>query len=95
MNNSNAMVRSNETFCYHSFDLRQLVSFAEIARTGSFRRAAKTLHIAQPALSRQIKQLERRSGLTCLTGLPVACTLRSKEENWPVGCPLFFRKSTI
>ena len=45
-------------FCYHSFDLRQLVSFAEIARTGSFRRAAKTLHIAQPALSRQIKRLE-------------------------------------
>jgi Bacterial regulatory helix-turn-helix protein, lysR family len=37
-------------FCYHSFDLRQLVSFAEIARTGSFRQAAKTLHIAQPAL---------------------------------------------
>jgi LysR family transcriptional regulator, nitrogen assimilation regulatory protein len=45
-------------FCYHSFDLRQLVSFAEIARAGSFRQAAKTLHIAQPALSRQIKQLE-------------------------------------
>jgi hypothetical protein len=41
-------------FCYHSFDLRQLVSFAEIARAGSFRQAAKTLHIAQPALSRQI-----------------------------------------
>jgi DNA-binding transcriptional LysR family regulator len=45
-------------FCYHPFDLRQLVSFAEIARTGSFRQAAKPLHIAQPALSRQIKQLE-------------------------------------
>src|ERR1700730_6648472 len=33
-------------FCYHPFDLRQLVSFAEIARTGSFRQAAKTLHVA-------------------------------------------------
>ena len=52
-------------FCYHSFDLRQLVSFAEIARTGSFRQAAKTLHIAQPALSRQIKQLEAALGI-CL-----------------------------
>ncbi|MBV8277861.1 MAG: LysR family transcriptional regulator [Verrucomicrobia bacterium] len=52
-------------FCYHPFDLRQLVSFAEIARTGSFRQAAKTLHIAQPALSRQIKQLESAIGI-CL-----------------------------
>jgi DNA-binding transcriptional LysR family regulator len=52
-------------FCYHHFDLRQLVSFAEIARTGSFRQAAKTLHIAQPALSRQIKQLEAALGI-CL-----------------------------
>jgi LysR family transcriptional regulator, benzoate and cis,cis-muconate-responsive activator of ben and cat genes len=49
--------------CYHSFDLRQLVSFAEIARTGSFRQAAKTLHIAQPALSRQIKHLEAALGI--------------------------------
>jgi DNA-binding transcriptional LysR family regulator len=45
-------------FSYHHFDLRQLVSFAEIARTGSFRQAAKTLYVAQPALSRQIKKLE-------------------------------------
>ncbi len=45
-------------FSYHRFDLRQLVSFAEIARTGSFRQAAKTLYVAQPALSRQIKKLE-------------------------------------
>lgn len=45
-------------FSYHPFDLRQLVSFAEIARTGSFRQAAKTLYVAQPALSRQIKKLE-------------------------------------
>jgi len=50
-------------FCYHSFDLRQLVSFAEIARAGSFRQAAKTLHIAQPALSRQIKLLEAALGI--------------------------------
>jgi DNA-binding transcriptional LysR family regulator len=50
-------------FCYHSFDLRQLVSFAEIAQAGSFRQAAKTLHIAQPALSRQIKQLEAALGI--------------------------------
>jgi hypothetical protein len=34
-------------FRYHPFDLRQLVSFAEIARTGSFRQAAKTLLTAR------------------------------------------------
>jgi hypothetical protein len=30
-----------KAFSYRPFDLRQLVSFAEIARTGSFRHAAK------------------------------------------------------
>ena len=57
-------------FCYHSFDLRQLVSFAEIARTGSFRQAAKTLRIAQPALSRQIKQLETALGIDLFERAP-------------------------
>ena len=59
-----------KSFCYHPFDLRQLVSFAEIARTGSFRRAAKTLHIAQPALSRQIKQLEAALGIPLFDRTP-------------------------
>jgi DNA-binding transcriptional LysR family regulator len=57
-------------FRYHSFDLRQLVSFAEIARTGSFRQAAKTLHIAQPALSRQIKQLEAALEVSLFDRMP-------------------------
>ena len=57
-------------FCYHSFDLRQLVSFAEIARAESFRQAAKTLHIAQPALSRQIKQLEQALGIRLFDRAP-------------------------
>ena len=57
-------------FCYHSFDLRQLVSFVEIARAGSFRQAAKTLHIAQPALSRQIQQLEAALGISLFDRAP-------------------------
>ncbi|MEM6998945.1 MAG: LysR family transcriptional regulator [Pseudomonadota bacterium] len=40
------------------FDFRQLRSFMVIADTLSFRKAAEKLHIAQPALSRQIAQLE-------------------------------------
>jgi DNA-binding transcriptional LysR family regulator len=50
-------------FRYHSFDLRQLTSFAEIVRIGSYRGAAKTLHVAQPALSRQIQNLESALGI--------------------------------
>jgi DNA-binding transcriptional LysR family regulator len=41
-----------------NFDLRQLRTFVTIAQTLSFRKAAEQLHIAQPALSRQIAQLE-------------------------------------
>jgi DNA-binding transcriptional LysR family regulator len=41
-----------------NFDLRQLRYFWVIANYLSFRKAAEELHIAQPALSRQIAQLE-------------------------------------
>jgi DNA-binding transcriptional LysR family regulator len=40
------------------FELRHLVYFREVARQLHFRRAAETLAIAQPALSRAIAQLE-------------------------------------
>lgn len=39
-------------------DLRQLRSFMAVAQHNGFRRAATFLHIAQPAISRHIKQLE-------------------------------------
>ncbi|MEX2516747.1 MAG: LysR family transcriptional regulator [Gammaproteobacteria bacterium] len=45
-----------------NYDLRQLRSFLVIAERLSFRRAAEELHIAQPALSRQIAQLESALG---------------------------------
>lgn len=38
--------------------LRQLEVFATVARNGSFTKAAKALHLSQPAVSMQIKQLE-------------------------------------
>lgn len=40
------------------FELRHLRSFLVIAEVLSFRRAAEILHTAQPALSRQVSQLE-------------------------------------
>lgn len=39
--------------------LRQLESFLAISRAGSFRRAAERLALSQPALSQQIKEVER------------------------------------
>jgi DNA-binding transcriptional LysR family regulator len=43
-------------------NLEQLRSFAEVAATGHFTKAAATLHLAQPSLSRQISTLERELG---------------------------------
>jgi LysR family nitrogen assimilation transcriptional regulator len=48
-------------------DIRQLRYFATVAELGSFTKAAARLSVAQPALSRQVKQLEERIGLELLS----------------------------
>jgi LysR family transcriptional regulator, benzoate and cis,cis-muconate-responsive activator of ben and cat genes len=48
------------------FELRHLVYFREVARRLHFRKAAEALAIAQPALSRQIAQLEAALGAKLL-----------------------------
>src|SRR5271170_1080067 len=47
----------------YPFELRHLLAFREVARTLHFRRAAEAMAIAQPALSRQIAQLESALGV--------------------------------
>ncbi|HSY54021.1 MAG TPA: LysR family transcriptional regulator [Opitutaceae bacterium] len=54
------------------FELRHLVYFREVARTLHFRKAAEALAVAQPALSRQIAQLE--------TGLGAKLFVRSRRR---------------
>src|SRR5258706_13451301 len=46
-----------------NINLRQVRSFVVVAGAGSFTRAARLLHISQPALTVQIRQLEGALGL--------------------------------
>ncbi|HKZ04208.1 MAG TPA: LysR substrate-binding domain-containing protein [Methylomirabilota bacterium] len=49
--------------------IRQLEVFLAVARAGSFRRAAETLHLSQPALSQHVAELERALGARLLERL--------------------------
>ncbi len=49
-----------------AMDIRQLFYFCTIVQEGQITRAAKKLHMAQPPLSQQLKQLEQELGVTLL-----------------------------
>ncbi|MDZ4838031.1 MAG: LysR family transcriptional regulator [Candidatus Melainabacteria bacterium] len=51
-------------------ELRQLRYFVRIAQLEHFGQAAQDLHVAQPALSRQMKQLEEELGVELFERLP-------------------------
>jgi DNA-binding transcriptional LysR family regulator len=55
--------------------LRQLEYLVTIVDEGSFTRAAELLHVTQPALSHQIRALERSAGSPLLERLPRAVRL--------------------
>ncbi|MFF5715500.1 LysR family transcriptional regulator [Streptomyces buecherae] len=56
-------------------DLRQFRYFIGVAEEGNFTRASGRLKVAQPSLSRQIRQLERELGLQLLIRHPHGVTL--------------------
>ena len=58
----------------------QLAGFVEIARSGSFTRAAESLHLAQPSLSRQIAALEQDLGSELFHRSRAGNTLTSAGE---------------
>src|SRR3954466_8327942 len=61
-------------------DLNPLRYFAEVAKMRNFTRAAENCHVAQPALSQQIKRLETLLGLKLLKRLPRGAALTSEGE---------------
>lgn len=48
---------------HFDLNLRQLQTFVTVARLGSFTRAARLLHLSQPALTKQVRQLEETLGV--------------------------------
>ena len=52
---------------------RQLETFAEVARQQSFTKAAEALHLTQPAVSIQIRQIAET------IGLPLFCLLYTSD----------------
>jgi DNA-binding transcriptional LysR family regulator len=61
-------------------ELRQLIYFEAVVRCGGFTRAAADLHIAQPAVSAQIRRLESELGVTLLTRSTRRVTLTGAGE---------------
>jgi len=61
-------------------ELRHLRYFAAVAAHGSFSRAAQNLHLTQPALSRQVKDLEEELGVPLLRRGSNAITLTEAGE---------------
>jgi DNA-binding transcriptional LysR family regulator len=68
------------------FELRQLRTFAAVAQRRSFTRAADDLHIAQQAVSQQIKTLERSLGVTLLRRTPRRVELTAEGTVFLADC---------
>src|SRR5262245_28006166 len=61
-------------------DSRQLRAFAMLARTNSFRQAARELHLTQSAVSHSIKALEGEVGCRLLDRMGKSVTLTQAGE---------------
>ncbi len=61
-------------------ELRQLCYFASVAAHGSFSRAASYLHLTQPAVSRQVQNLEAELGTALLLRTNNAVSLTAAGE---------------
>lgn len=64
----------------HSLDIRLLRYFAVVAEENNVRRAAERLFMSQPPLSRHIRQLEQRLGVTLFVRHTRGLTLTSEGQ---------------
>src|SRR5262249_12972024 len=67
-------------------DLKHLRTFVAVAEQGTVSKAALRLHIAQPALSRQIIDLERELGLTLFDRVGRRLRLTREGEQFLADC---------
>ena len=63
-----------------SVDPRRVLTFREVARQGSFSRAAEALSLTQPAVSQQVAALERQAGAQLLERGPGGLALTPAGE---------------
>ena len=67
-------------------DLRQIRTFVTVTEQGSVSRAAARLHITQPALSRQIRDLQQELGLKLFDRIGRGLVLTPEGEQLLVDC---------
>src|SRR5262245_24751753 len=67
-------------------DLRRMAVFASVVRSGSMRRAARALGLTPSAISQQIRQLERETGVTLLRRSTRKLALTDAGEAFYEGC---------
>src|SRR5205814_4658565 len=75
--------------------LRYLRYFVAVGETRNLSRAAAELHVAQPALSRQIRDLERQLGVDLLERHPKGVTPTPAGEALIHGAPRILANTTI
>jgi DNA-binding transcriptional LysR family regulator len=74
-------------------DLSRLLNFVSVVEEGSIGRAASSLHVAQPALSRQIRLLEEEIGLVLFERLPRGIRLTPGGQEFLTGVRRLLKES--
>jgi LysR family transcriptional regulator, transcriptional activator of the cysJI operon len=73
-----------------NFDVKQLVSFLEVAREQSFTRASRKLNLGQATISHHIGQLEKMLGVSLMTRTSKDFSLTPEGEAFREFCVKFF-----